>query len=170
MVFKGSDKLSVKFEFNTQEDTPQEVVAEMIEEQVLPERYQQWITSEIHRIIRDIEKEDSKENTQQAVWRRENDIRSELEKSKLELSNVVQKVVDFESKCEQLMKLALLAEEKELQALAELEKAIKLAYHHQQHFVNEDPGMVLSDEEDPQQILLHLNKVVYKGSKMQWQL
>ncbi|KAG2235986.1 hypothetical protein INT48_004316 [Thamnidium elegans] len=156
VVFKGSDKLSVKFEFNTQEDTPQEVVAEMIEEQVLPERYQQWITSEIHRILRDIEKQDtekSQENTQQAVWRRENDIRSELEKSKLELANLVERVIEFENKCDQLKQHAIVTEEKELQALNELEKAIKVYYYQQ----NEDTVMVLSDEEDA---VLHLNKVM----------
>ncbi|KAG1098729.1 hypothetical protein G6F42_017942 [Rhizopus arrhizus] len=65
VVFKGSDKLSVKFEFNTQEDTAEEVVAEMIEEQVLPERYQQWITSEINRILRDIEKEEESDSEKQ---------------------------------------------------------------------------------------------------------
>ncbi len=30
VVFKGSDKLSVKFEFNTQTDTAEEVVHEMV--------------------------------------------------------------------------------------------------------------------------------------------
>ncbi|GAA5805775.1 kinase-like domain-containing protein [Helicostylum pulchrum] len=154
VVFKGSDKLSVKFEFNTQEDTPQEVVAEMIEEQVLPERYQQWITSEIHRILRDIEKQDTQENTQ-AVWRRENDIRSELEKSKVELANLVERVIEFENKCDQLKQHAIVTEEKELQALNELEKAIKVYYYQQ----NEDTIMVLSDEEDA---VLHLNKVLSK--------
>ncbi|KAI7904326.1 kinase-like domain-containing protein [Cokeromyces recurvatus] len=132
VVFKGSDKLSVKFEFNTQEDTAEEVVAEMIEEQVLPERYQQWITNEINRILRDLKKEeDEKEikdeynkkinnNTQQSVWRRENDIRTELEKSKQELTRLVDKLIEAEKRCEYLKQQALIAEEKEKKALKEL--------------------------------------------------
>ncbi|KAG2206866.1 hypothetical protein INT47_007623 [Mucor saturninus] len=166
VVFKGSDKLSVKFEFNTQEDTAEEVVAEMIEEQVLPERYQQWITGEINRILRDIEKEAESDlekfkngDNQQAVWRRENDIRSELEKSKLELAKIMETVVEYENKCEYLKGIAVLAEEKESQALLELERTAAKIY-------NEDMMMVLSDEEtsleDPQHVVLHLNKVVSK--------
>ncbi|KAI8051386.1 kinase-like domain-containing protein [Gilbertella persicaria] len=129
VVFKGSDKLSVKFEFNTQEDTAEEVVAEMIEEQVLPERYQQWITNEINRILRDLEKDESDAEKykhgdgSQPVWRRENDIRSELEKSKLELVNLANKAADIEKKCEMLKHQAMLAEEKERHLLLELEKA-----------------------------------------------
>lgn len=123
----------------------------------MPERYQQWITSEIHRILRDIEKQDTQENTQ-AVWRRENDIRSELEKSKVELASLVERVIEFENKCDQLKQHAIVTEEKELQALNELEKAIKVYYYQQ----NEDTIMVLSDEEDA---VLHLNKVVSKGKK-----
>lgn len=137
---------------------------------MLPERYQQWITGEINRILRDIEKEEesdlekfkNQDNTQQAVWRRENDIRSELEKSKLELASLVDKVVEFEKKCDYLKQHAILAEEKETQALLELERAAIKAYN------NEDMMMVLSDEEtssteDPQNVVLHLNKVVSKG-------
>ncbi|CAO3655046.1 unnamed protein product [Mucor hiemalis] len=171
VVFKGSDKLSVKFEFNTQEDTAEEVVAEMIEEQVLPERYQQWITAEINRILRDLDKDDGSDfdkirngdNTQQSVWRRENDIRSELEKSKLELVNLIDKAVEIEKKCDYLKQQAIIAEEKEVQALLELEKAAMKVYSN----MNEDPMMVLSDEEnsmeDTQNMILHLNKVVQKG-------
>lgn len=173
VVFKGSDKLSVKFEFNTQEDTAEEVVGEMIEEQVLPERYQQWITNEINRILRDIEKEEESDNekfknqdsTQQAVWRRENDIRSELEKSKLELAALVDKVVEQEKKCEYLKQQAVIAEEKERQALLDLEKAaVSIAAKLQAN--SEDS--VFSDEsessysEDHSQVVLHMNKVVTK--------
>ncbi|KAF9976876.1 hypothetical protein BGZ73_007584 [Actinomortierella ambigua] len=54
VVFKGMDKLSVKFEFNADTDTAEEVVNEMIEEQVLPERYQRYITHDINRILREL--------------------------------------------------------------------------------------------------------------------
>ncbi|KAI9483984.1 MAG: kinase-like domain-containing protein [Benjaminiella poitrasii] len=134
VVFKGSDKLSVKFEFNTQEDTAEEVVAEMIEEQVLPERYQQWITNEINRILRDLEKEESEQDddddeyrknngttaSNQSVWRRENDIRTELEKSKQELTSLLDKLRDSEKRCDYLKQQMFIAEEKEKQALKEL--------------------------------------------------
>ncbi|CAB4412737.1 unnamed protein product [Rhizophagus irregularis] len=56
VVFKGMDKLSVKFEFNVERDTAEEVVNEMIEEQVLQDNYQQLITHEINRILREINK------------------------------------------------------------------------------------------------------------------
>ncbi|KAF9363102.1 ATP binding [Mortierella sp. NVP85] len=54
VVFKGTDKLSVKFGFNTDTDTAEEVVNEMIEENVLPQMYQRFITHEINRILRDL--------------------------------------------------------------------------------------------------------------------
>lgn len=134
---------------------------------MLPERYQQWITGEINRILREIEKEEESDmekfkngDNQQAVWRRENDIRSELEKSKLELAKIMETVVEYENKCEYLRGIAVLAEEKESQALLELERTAAKIY-------NEDMMMVLSDEEtsleDPQHVVLHLNKVVSKG-------
>ncbi|KAG0026116.1 ATP binding [Podila clonocystis] len=54
VVFKGMDKLSVKFEFNADTDTAEEVVNEMIEEQVLPQKYQRFITHDINRILREL--------------------------------------------------------------------------------------------------------------------
>ncbi|KAF9181966.1 hypothetical protein BGZ51_005043, partial [Haplosporangium sp. Z 767] len=54
VVFRGMDKLSVKFEFNADTDTAEEVVNEMIEEQVLPQRYQRIITHDINRILREL--------------------------------------------------------------------------------------------------------------------
>ncbi|KAK4517447.1 uncharacterized protein ATC70_000783 [Mucor velutinosus] len=175
VVFKGSDKLSVKFEFNTQEDTAEEVVAEMIEEQVLPERYQQWITNEINRILRDIEKEEepdteklrNQDNTQQAVWRRENDICSELEKSKLELAALMDRVVDQEKKCEYLKQQAVIAEEKEKQALLELEKAAaciaaRLQSHSSEDSIFSDESESSCCEDYPSQDVLHMSKVAQK--------
>ncbi|GJJ77834.1 WNK lysine deficient protein kinase [Entomortierella parvispora] len=54
VVFKGMDKLSVKFEFNADSDTAEEVVNEMIVEDVLPQRYQRIITHDINRILREL--------------------------------------------------------------------------------------------------------------------
>ncbi|KAF9174314.1 hypothetical protein BGX21_008248 [Mortierella sp. AD011] len=54
VVFKGMDQLSVKFEFNADTDTAEEVVNEMIEEQVLPHKYQRIITHDINRILREL--------------------------------------------------------------------------------------------------------------------
>ena len=54
VVFKGMDKLSVKFEYNADTDTAVEVVNEMIQEQVLPAKYQLLITGEINSILRDV--------------------------------------------------------------------------------------------------------------------
>ncbi|KAI7828706.1 kinase-like domain-containing protein [Gamsiella multidivaricata] len=54
VVFKGMDRLSVKFEFNTNTDTAEEVVNEMIEEQVLPQKYKRFITHDINRILREL--------------------------------------------------------------------------------------------------------------------
>lgn len=124
--------------------------------------------------MRDIEKEEESDNeklrnqdsTQQAVWRRENDIRSELEKSKLELATLVDKVVEQEKKCEYLKQQAVIAEEKERQALLDLEKAAASIAAKLQ--VNSEDS-VFSDEsessysEDHSQIVLHMNKVVAKG-------
>lgn len=147
-----------------------------IEEQVLPERYQQWITSEINRILRDIEKEEesdsekqrNQDSTQQAVWRRENDIRSELEKSKLELASLVDKVIDQEKKCEYLKQQAIIAEEKEKQALIELEKAAasvaaRLQAHNSEDSVFSDESESSCCEDHHSQDILHMNKVATKG-------
>jgi len=111
VVFKGMDRLSVKFEFNSDTDTAEEVVNEMIEEQVLPERYQQLITNEINRILRDMNKEPGDENKEEdrMVWRRENDIRSELERARQELTIAAERAHAAEKRCmtfEQRVKLA----------------------------------------------------------------
>ncbi|KAI9243938.1 kinase-like domain-containing protein [Sporodiniella umbellata] len=103
VVFKGMDKLSVKFDFNVETDTSEEVVREMIEEQVLPERYQQHITKEINRILRDIDKSSEPEQAEQAkrsVWRRESDIRIELDRTKAELSQANDRVLEIGQKYE----------------------------------------------------------------------
>ncbi|KAJ2964568.1 hypothetical protein NQZ79_g451 [Umbelopsis isabellina] len=111
VVFKGMDRLSVKFEFNGDTDTAEEVVNEMIEEQVLPHRYQQLITNEINRILREMNKEPDDENKEEdrMVWRRENDIRSELERARQELVLASDRAHEAEKRCmtfEQRVKLA----------------------------------------------------------------
>ncbi|KAG2210273.1 hypothetical protein INT47_003258 [Mucor saturninus] len=107
VVFKGMDKLSVKFDFNVETDTAEQVVREMIEEQVLPDRYQHHITKEINRILRDIEKpnnnsseNDQDDDSKDSVWRRESDIRSELEKTREDLERAAEHVLEVESKCD----------------------------------------------------------------------
>lgn len=54
VVFRGMDKLSVKFDFNVDTDTAEEVVNEMIQEAVLPAVFKQLITGEINQILREI--------------------------------------------------------------------------------------------------------------------
>ncbi|KAI9282267.1 kinase-like domain-containing protein [Sporodiniella umbellata] len=115
VVFKGMDKLSVKFDFNVETDTAEEVVREMIDEQVLPERYQQHITKEINRILRDIDKPSESEQAEQvrrSVWRRESDIRSELDRTRQELAQANDKVSEVEQRCDTFESLARVAENK----------------------------------------------------------
>ncbi|KAG2182790.1 hypothetical protein INT44_005770 [Umbelopsis vinacea] len=114
VVFKGMDRLSVKFEFNGDTDTAEEVVNEMIEEQVLPDRYQQLITNEINRILRDMNKEPGDENKEEdrMVWRRENDIRSELERARQELVMATDRAHEAEKLCMTFEQRVQLAEER----------------------------------------------------------
>ncbi|KAI9306926.1 kinase-like domain-containing protein [Cunninghamella echinulata] len=127
VVFKGMDKLSVKFDYNVDTDTAEEVVKEMIEEQVLPVRYQYHITKEINRILRDMEKPSESENAEQAqqsVWRRENDIRSELERTKKELEAANGRILEVEYKYEDYESRIRMAESRykdTLKALQEME-------------------------------------------------
>jgi hypothetical protein len=82
-----------------------------IEEQVLPDRYQQLITNEINRILREMNKGSDDENKEEdrMVWRRENDIRSELERARQELVLASDRAHEAEKRCmtfEQRVKLA----------------------------------------------------------------
>lgn len=56
VVFKGSDKQTVKFDFNTEKDTAENVVNEMIEEHILSAKFRQFVTAAIHKILRDLSK------------------------------------------------------------------------------------------------------------------
>ncbi|KAL0094715.1 putative serine/threonine-specific protein kinase pkpA Phycomyces blakesleeanus [Phycomyces blakesleeanus] len=123
VVFKGMDKLSVKFDFNVETDTAEQVVKEMIEEQVLPDRYQHHITKEINRILRDIEKpseSEQAEQVRQSVWRRESDIRSELDKIRLELEATTKHARELETKCEMYENRARSVEVQYREALKQL--------------------------------------------------
>ncbi|KAI9475629.1 MAG: kinase-like domain-containing protein [Benjaminiella poitrasii] len=123
VVFKGMDKLSVKFDFNVESDTAEEVVREMIEEQVLPERYQHHITKEINRILRDIDKPSESEQAEQvrrSVWRRESDIRSELDRTRQELNHATDRVLEIEQKCDDFENRARAAENRYREALRNL--------------------------------------------------
>lgn len=114
VVFKGMEKLSVKFEFNADTDTADEVVSEMIEEQVLPQRYQQLITGEINRILRDMTKDSGnhQNDTAKLVWRREFDYQSELEQTRLETLKAEERTLEAQKRCEELELQASIAEEK----------------------------------------------------------
>ncbi|KAI7906407.1 kinase-like domain-containing protein [Cokeromyces recurvatus] len=135
VVFKGMDKLSVKFEFNVETDTAEDVVAEMIEEQVLPERYQQLITGDINRLLRDLNKQQQNtslddrmiEDDDQMIWRRENDIRSELERAKRELTAARSKIVEMEKKCENIEQRTQITEERYKDTLVAIEN-FKLSF------------------------------------------
>ncbi|OZJ04054.1 hypothetical protein BZG36_03562 [Bifiguratus adelaidae] len=104
--FKGSDKLSVKFDFNVETDTAEDVVREMIEERVLPERYQHLITGEINRILRELNKDpnaDHNKEEDRMIWRREHDIRSELDKARRD-------VLLWEGRCREVEKRLVASE------------------------------------------------------------
>ncbi|KAF7723926.1 ATP binding [Apophysomyces ossiformis] len=123
VVFKGMDKLSVKFDFNVEADTAEQVVREMIDEQVLPERFQHHITKEINRLLRDMEKPSESEQAEQArqsVWRRESDIRSELDRTRQELERATEHVREIESKREGFENRARTAESRYRDALRTL--------------------------------------------------
>ncbi|KAM3579647.1 hypothetical protein VKS41_008099 [Umbelopsis sp. WA50703] len=114
VVFKGMEKLSVKFEFNADSDTADEVVSEMIEEQVLPQRYQQLITGEINRILRDMSKDSGVQdkNAARLVWRREYDYQSELEQTRMEIVKAEERALEAQKRCEELELQASIVEER----------------------------------------------------------
>ncbi|KAI8640355.1 kinase-like domain-containing protein [Parasitella parasitica] len=129
VVFKGMDKLSVKFDFNVETDTAEEVVREMIEEQVLPERYQHHITKEINRILRDIDKPTESEQAEQvrrSVWRRESDIRNELDRTREDLNHATDRVLEIEQKCDDFENRARAAETRYREALKNLRELEEL--------------------------------------------
>ncbi|KAI9321048.1 kinase-like domain-containing protein [Dichotomocladium elegans] len=126
VVFKGLDKLSVKFDFNVETDTAEQVVREMIEEQVLPKQYQHHITKEISRILRDLEKPNDSgqaEKARQSIWRRDTEtraMREELERIRLELERTADHAREVESKCEEYESIAQTAENRYQDAIRNL--------------------------------------------------
>ena len=102
-------------------------VQKKIEENVIPARHQEWIVSEINRIVGEMAKNSNKssgESQETTVWRRECDSRKELERLKQELLVAQKKLLEAEKRCVHLLQQAIIAEEKEQLAVLELEKAI----------------------------------------------
>lgn len=116
VVFRGTDKLSVKFDFNVETDTAEEVVKEMIDEQVLPRRFQHLITFEISRILRDLNRptleETSSIKEDHYTWHKSSGIMQELDKAKRELMLAAERVNEAEKKAEKSELRARAAEEK----------------------------------------------------------
>ncbi|KAL0094751.1 putative serine/threonine-specific protein kinase pkpA Phycomyces blakesleeanus [Phycomyces blakesleeanus] len=150
VVFKGSDKLSVKFEFNVEKDTAEEVVAEMIEEQVLLDRYQHSITGEINRILRDMEKDasnpDKAKDRHDAVWRRENDIRTELERERRDLARMSEFAAEAERKVELIHQQMLQAEERLREVVQERDQYAKLSSSRRPSAATSPPVLEKEDE------------------------
>ncbi|KAI9028292.1 kinase-like domain-containing protein [Phycomyces nitens] len=154
VVFKGSDKLSVKFEFNVEKDTAEEVVAEMIEEQVLLDRYQHSITGEINRILRDMEKDasnpDKTKDRHDAVWRRENDIRTELERERRDLARMSEFAAEAERKVELIHQQMIQAEERLREVVQERDQYAKLSRLEEERTLSDAD---LSADETPEAIM-----------------
>ncbi|KAI9310166.1 kinase-like domain-containing protein [Dichotomocladium elegans] len=116
VVFKGMDRRSVKFDFNVEMDTPEEVVVEMIEENILPERFQHHIIKEISRILREW---DESNPMHRSIWRREaEDYGSELEKVKSELEHKARLLAEKDADCENLEYRIRKAEERHQEILS----------------------------------------------------
>jgi len=100
VIFKGTDQLSVKFEFNTDTDTAEDVVSEMIQEEVIPERYQQLITSEINGILREMNKYipelDENKEEDHHIWKRENAISKKIEQANQRYQEAERRIVAAE--------------------------------------------------------------------------
>ncbi|EPZ34040.1 Protein kinase, catalytic domain-containing protein [Rozella allomycis CSF55] len=106
VVFRASDKMSIKFDFNVLGDTAEDVVNEMIEESVLPEKYRGLITFEINRILRELSKTLNSENSKLSnQWKREGnpvDLQSQIIQLENKLKEREIKLKEKESVIEQL--------------------------------------------------------------------
>lgn len=115
VVFHGTDKLSVKFEFNVETDTAEEVVKEMIDEEVLPQRFQHLITFEINRILRDLNRP-TLEATSSANYDhprpKPSSIEHELDQAKRKLALAAERASEAERKAERSELRARVAEER----------------------------------------------------------
>ncbi|KXN68769.1 kinase-like protein [Conidiobolus coronatus NRRL 28638] len=112
VVFKGTDRLSVKFEFNCETDTAEEVVREMIEENVLPQRYQHLITFEINRILRELNKPSYYASLNQGSYHGYRNQFDKLDLAKKELAMANERALEAEKKAELSEQRAKLAEDK----------------------------------------------------------
>lgn len=85
-----------------------------IEEQVLPQRYQQLITGEINRILRDMNKDpgNNEKNAARLVWRREYDYQSELEQTRMEIAKAEERAMEAQKRCDELELQASITEER----------------------------------------------------------
>eukprot|EP00158_Paraphelidium_tribonemae_P004637 Partr_v1_DN26885_c0_g1_i2_m40262 putative WNK lysine deficient protein kinase len=112
VAFKGMDKLSVKFDFNIDHDTAEDVVSEMIQENVLPEKYQSLITHEINRILRDLQKGTANAADTKKEEDSNSSYKNELEQAKLLVLMANERALEAEKKAELSEVRARLAEEK----------------------------------------------------------
>jgi len=100
VIFKGTDQLSVKFEFNTDTDTAEDVVSEMIQEEVIPEKYQQLITSEINGILREMNKYvpelDENKEEDHHIWKGENAISKKIEQANQRFQDAERRIIAAE--------------------------------------------------------------------------
>jgi hypothetical protein len=83
------------------------------------------ITNEINRILRDMNKEPGDENKEEdrMVWRRENDIRSELERARQDLALAAERAHEAEKRCMTFEQRVKLAEERYLDVIDKRETA-----------------------------------------------
>ncbi|KAK9762731.1 hypothetical protein K7432_011254 [Basidiobolus ranarum] len=136
VVFRGTDRISVKFDFNVDSDTAEEVVREMIEEDVLPQRYQHLITFEINRILKELSKaqlDESMYHDLEGSSKGGNGIFTELDFAKRELAKANERAVEAEKKAALSEKRARAAEERTVNLTG-----VDTAYHDSEQQVLEN--------------------------------
>lgn len=89
---------------------------------MLPERYQQLITGEINRILREMNKDpaSNEKNAARLVWRREYDYQSELEQTRMQIVNADERALEAQKRCDELELQARIAEERFNDAMRKL--------------------------------------------------
>jgi WNK lysine deficient protein kinase len=151
VIFKGTDQLSVKFEFNTDTDTAEDVVSEMIQEEVIPEKYQQLITSEINGILRVMNKYtpelDENKEEDHHIWKRENAISKKIEQANQRFQDAERRIMVAEDAIKKI--------DIELENLAQRNKAT-LEYQLQKSAVITETSSIRTPQEislGPKEIL-----------------
>ncbi|ORX79090.1 kinase-like protein [Anaeromyces robustus] len=127
VIFKGADQLSVKFEFNTDTDTAEDVVSEMIQEEVIPEKYQQLITSEINGILREMNKYtpelDENKEEDHHIWKRGNAISKKIEQANQRFKDAERRIMAAEEAIKKIdIELENIAKKKQATLEYELQK------------------------------------------------